>query len=242
MTVYPAIDLRGGRCVRLLQGAFERETVYGDDPVAVARGFEAAGARWLHVVDLDGARAGHPVQHELVARICAAVHIPVQVGGGLRDRAAIEAAFATGASRVVVGTTAAHDPDRCGELCAAHPGRVVVGLDVRAGQVRVAGWTEAATPDPLALARRVATLGAAAIVYTDIARDGTERGPDLEWTSAIARAAGVPVIASGGIGSLDDVRAVAARAADGVAGMIIGRALYTGAIRLAEALEAAGDR
>jgi len=242
MTVYPAIDLRGGRCVRLLQGAFERETVYGDDPVAVARGFEAAGARWLHVVDLDGARAGHPVQHELVARICAAVHIPVQVGGGLRDRAAIEAAFATGASRVVVGTTAAHDPDRCGELCAAHPGRVVVGLDVRAGQVRVAGWTEAATPDPLVLARRVATLGAAAIVYTDIARDGTERGPDLERTSAIARAAGVPVIASGGIGSLDDVRAVAARAADGVAGMIIGRALYTGAIRLAEALEAAGDR
>ena len=242
MTVYPAIDLRGGRCVRLLQGAFERETVYGDDPVAVARGFEAAGARWLHVVDLDGARAGHPVQHELVARICAAVHIPVQLGGGLRDRAAIEAAFATGASRVVVGTTAAHDPDRCGELCAAHPGRVVVGLDVRAGQVRVAGWTEAATPDPLALARRVATLGAAAIVYTDIARDGTERGPDLERTSAIARAAGVPVIASGGIGSLDDVRAVAARAADGVAGMIIGRALYTGAIRLADALEAAGDR
>ncbi|TMA74327.1 MAG: 1-(5-phosphoribosyl)-5-((5-phosphoribosylamino)methylideneamino)imidazole-4-carboxamide isomerase, partial [Deltaproteobacteria bacterium] len=129
MTVYPAIDLRGGRCVRLLQGAFERETVYGDDPVAVARGFEAVGARWLHVVDLDGARAGHPVQHELVARICAAVHIPVQLGGGLRDRAAIEAAFATGASRVVVGTTAAHDPDRCGELCAAHPGRVVVGLD-----------------------------------------------------------------------------------------------------------------
>ena len=242
MTVYPAIDLRGGRCVRLLQGAFERETVYGDDPVAVARGFEAVGARWLHVVDLDGARAGHPVQHELVARICAAVHIPVQLGGGLRDRAAIEAAFATGASRVVVGTTAAHDPDRCGELCAAHPGRVVVGLDVRAGQVRVAGWTEAATPDPLALARRVATLGAAAIVYTDIARDGTERGPDLERTSAIARAAGVPVIASGGIGSLDDVRAVAARAADGVAGMIIGRALYTGAIRLDDALEAAGDR
>ena len=242
MTVYPAIDLRGGRCVRLLQGAFERETVYGDDPVAVARGFEAAGARWLHVVDLDGARAGHPVQHELVARICAAVHIPVQLGGGLRDRAAIEAAFATGASRVVVGTTAAHDPDRCGELCAAHPGRVVVGLDVRAGQVRVAGWTEAATPDPLVLARRVATLGAAAIVYTDIARDGTERGPDLERTSAIARAAGVPVIASGGIGSLDDVRAVAARAADGVAGMIIGRALYTGAIRLEDALAAAGDR
>jgi len=242
MTVYPAIDLRGGRCVRLLQGAFERETVYGDDPVAVARGFEAVGARWLHVVDLDGARAGHPVQHELVARICAAVHIPVQLGGGLRDRAAIEAAFATGASRVVVGTTAAHDPDRCGELCAAHPGRVVVGLDVRGGQVRVAGWTEAATPDPLALARRVATLGAAAIVYTDIARVGTERGPDLERTSAIARAAGVPVIASGGIGSLDDVRAVAARAADGVAGMIIGRARYTGAIRLDDALEAAGDR
>jgi phosphoribosylformimino-5-aminoimidazole carboxamide ribotide isomerase len=242
MTVYPAIDLRGGRCVRLLQGAFEQETVYGDDPVAVARGFESAGARWLHVVDLDGARAGRPLQHELVARICAAVHIPVQVGGGLRDRTAIEAALAAGAARVVIGTTAAQDPGRCGELCAAHPERIVVGLDVRDGQVRVAGWTEAVTPDPLALARRMAALGAAAIVYTDIARDGTEHGPDLEGTSAIARGVGIPVIASGGIGSLDDVRAVAACARDGVAGMIIGRALYTGAIRLRDALDVAGDR
>jgi len=242
MTVYPAIDLRGGRCVRLLQGAFERETVYGDDPVAVARGFEATGARWLHVVDLDGARAGRPVQHELVARICAAVHIPVQVGGGLRDRAAIDTALASGATRVVVGTTAAHDPDRCGEFFAAYPGRVVVGLDVRDDQVRVAGWIEAAPLDPLTLARRMAALGAAAIVFTDIARDGTQHGLNLEQTSAVARAAGIPVIASGGVGSLDDVRAVAARAADGVAGVIIGRALYTGAIRLADALEAAGDR
>jgi len=242
MTVYPAIDLRGGRCVRLLQGAFEHETVYGDDPIAVARGFEAAGARWLHVVDLDGARAGRPVQHELVARICAAVHLPVQVGGGLRDRAAIDTALASGATRVVVGTTAAQDPDRCGELFAAHPGRVVAGLDVRDDQVRVAGWIEAAPVDPLTLARRMAALGAAAIVFTDIARDGTQHGPNLERTSAVARAAGIPVIASGGVGSLDDVRAIAACANDGVAGMIIGRALYTGAIRLADALEAAGDR
>src|SRR5439155_6406684 len=228
MTVYPAIDLRGGRCVRLLQGAFERETVYGDDPVAVARGFEAAGARWLHVVDLDGARAGHPVQHELVARICAAVHIPVQVGGGLRDRAAIEAAFATGASRVVVGTTAAHDPDRCGELCAAHPGRVVVGLDVRAGQVRVAGWTEAATPDPLTLARRVATLGpveiasrydaegADELTFLDITASHERRPIILDVVARTAERIFMPLTVGGGVRTVDDVRALLRAGADKV--------------------------
>ena len=187
MIVYPAIDLRGGRCVRLLEGAFERETVYGDDPVAVARGFAAAGARWLHVVDLDGARAGRPVQADLVAAICG-----------------------------------------------AHPGRVAIGLDARDGRLRVAGWTAGAETTATAAAAGAAGLGAAAVIYTDIGRDGTERGPDLDGTRAVARAAaGVPVIASGGIGALEDVRAVAAL---GVAGVIIGRALYTGAVRLADAL------
>jgi len=241
MIVYPAIDLRGGRCVRLLEGVYERETVYGEDPVAMARRWEAAGARWLHVVDLDGARAGHPVQADLVAGICAALRIPVQVGGGLRDAAAVEAVLAAGAARVVLGTAALRDPALCEALCRAHPGRIVVGLDARDGRLRVSGWTEDARLAPAAVAPRMAALGAAAIIYTDIGRDGTERGPDLEGTRVVARAAGIPVIASGGVGSLDDVRAVAGLAADGVSGVIVGRALYTGAVELAAVRAAAGD-
>jgi phosphoribosylformimino-5-aminoimidazole carboxamide ribotide isomerase len=241
MTVYPAIDLRGGRCVRLLRGAFERETVYGDDPVAVARGFVAAGARWLHVVDLDGARAGRPVQAALVAAICAAVDVPVQVGGGLRDAAAVDAVLAAGASRVVLGTVAVEDPELARTLCGAHPGRVALGLDARDGRLRVAGWTEGSELTPALLAARAAALGAAAVIYTDVGRDGTEEGPDLDGTRVVARAAGVPVIASGGVGSVDHVRAVTRLAADGVAGIIVGRALYTGAVRLEDALAAAGD-
>jgi phosphoribosylformimino-5-aminoimidazole carboxamide ribotide isomerase len=241
VTVFPAIDLRGGRCVRLYQGAYDRETVYDDDPVAVARGFEASGARWLHVVDLDGARAGRPVQTKLVGAICAAVSIPVQVGGGLRDAAAVEAMLAGGAARAVLGTVAVQDPELVEALCRAHPGRIAVGLDARDGRVRVAGWTEGSDVSPESLAARVGGLGAAAVIYTDIGRDGTEEGPDLDGTRAVARAARVPVIASGGIGTTGHVRAVAALAAAGVAGVIIGRALYTGAVRLTDALAAAGD-
>ena len=241
MTIYPAIDLRGGRCVRLMQGCFEDETVYADDPVAVARRFEAAGARWLHVVDLDGARAGRPLQTDLVGAVCAAVAIPVQVGGGLRDEASVAAVLAAGAERAVVGTVAVREPTRCRRICAAHPGRVAVAIDARDGRVRVAGWTEGEDQDPLGVAAGLAAMGAAAVIYTDVARDGTECGPDLEGTAAVAGAAGVPVIASGGIGSLAHVRAIARLAARGVAGLIIGRALYTGAVRLGEALAVAGD-
>jgi len=239
MIVYPAIDLRGGRCVRLTQGAFDRETVYGDDPVAMARRWAAAGARWLHVVDLDGARAGRPVQRDLVAAICAAVSIPVQVGGGLRDAVAVAAVLDAGAARAVVGTVAAREPDRCREICRAHPGRVAVGIDARDGVVRVAGWTEGEALDATTLAARAGAMGAATVIYTDIARDGMQTGPDLEGTRAVARAAGVPVIASGGVGAVADVRAVATLAADGVGGVIVGRALYTGAVDLAEALAVA---
>ena len=241
MTIYPAIDLRGGRCVRLLQGAFDRETVYGDDPVAVARGFVAAGARWLHVVDLDGARAGRPVQTDLVAAICAAVDVPVQVGGGLRDAAAVDAVLAAGARRAVLGTVAIRDPELAGALCRAHPGHVALGLDARDGSLRTAGWTEDSEVTPAALAARATELGAAAIIYTDVGRDGTEQGPDIDGTRAVACAAGVPVIASGGVGTLAHIRSVGALAADGVTGVIIGRALYTGAVRLADALALAGD-
>jgi len=239
MTVYPAIDLRGGRCVRLLEGDFARETVYGDDPVAVARRWEAEGARWLHVVDLDGARAGRPMQPAIVAAICRAVRIPVQVGGGLRTAEAADAALAAGAARVVLGTAAARDPDLCRTIARAHPGAVALGLDARAGVLRVAGWTEGEGVAVAALAARARDLGVAAVIYTDVARDGTGRGPDLEGSRAVAAAAGLPVIVSGGVGSVADIAAVAGLAAAGVAGVIVGRALYTGAVRLAEAQAAA---
>ena len=222
-----------------MEGDFARETVYGDDPVAVARRWEAAGAGWLHVIDLDGARLGRPVQGKLVASICAAVRIPVQVGGGLRDAAAVGAVLDAGAARAVVGTVAVRDPELCWRLCRAYPGRIAVAVDARDGRVRVAGWTEDEGVEATAVASEVAAHGAATVIYTDIGRDGTERGPDLEGTRAVARAATVPVIASGGIGTLDDVRAVAALAGEGVEGLIIGRALYTGAVTLPAALAAA---
>jgi phosphoribosylformimino-5-aminoimidazole carboxamide ribotide isomerase len=241
MTVYPAIDLRRGRCVRLAQGDFARETVYGDDPVTVARRWEVLGARWLHVVDLDGARAGRPLQTPMIAAICAAVRLPVQVGGGLRDAAAVETALDAGAARVVLGTVAVREPARAAAICRSFPGRVAIGLDARDGAVRVAGWLEAGDVDAPTLAQAAAGWGAAAIVYTDIGRDGTQRGPDLEGTRAVARAAGIPVIASGGIGSIEHVRRVAALATDGVAGVVVGRALYTGAVDLREALQEASN-
>jgi phosphoribosylformimino-5-aminoimidazole carboxamide ribotide isomerase len=213
-----------------MQGAFDQETVYGDDPVAVARRFAAAGAPWLHVVDLDGVRAGRPVQAALIAAICAAVPIPVQVGGGLRDAAAVAAMLDSGAARAVLGTVAVEDPERCRAIAAAYPGRIAVGLDARGGRVRVAGWTEEARLTPAALAAQAAAFGAATVIYTDIERDGTERGPDLEGTRMVARAAGVPVIASGGVGSLADVRAVAALAADGDVLRHTGKVLVAAAV------------
>lgn len=236
MIVYPAIDLRGGRCVRLTQGDFARETVYGDDPVTVARRWEALGARWLHVVDLDGARAGQSLQASLVAAICAAVRIPVQVGGGLRTAAAVERVLEAGASRAVVGTVAVRDPALCAALCRAFPGRVAVGIDARDGLVRVAGWLEGEAVEAPTLARAAAARGAACLIYTDIGRDGTQDGPDLAGTRAVARAAGIPVIASGGVGALEHLRAVAALEPDGVSGVIVGRALYSGAVALGDAL------
>jgi phosphoribosylformimino-5-aminoimidazole carboxamide ribotide isomerase len=236
VTVYPAVDLRGGRCVRLTQGDFGRETVYGDDPVIVARRWEALGARWLHVVDLDGARAGWPVQAPLVAAICAAVRIPVQVGGGMRDGAAAAAVLEAGAARVVLGTIAVREPAHARAICRAFPGRVAVGIDARDGVVKVAGWLEGGAADAVAVARAASGWGAAAIVYTDIGRDGTQQGPDLEGTRAVARASGIPVVASGGVGSLEHLRRVAGMAGDGVTGVIVGRALYTGAVDLRDAL------
>ena len=232
--IVPAVDLKAGRCVRLVQGRADAETVFSDDPVAMARRWEGSGARRLHVVDLDGAFAGRPAQTELVRAMIRAVAIPVQVGGGLRELAHVEAALAAGARWAIVGTRAALDPVFLGEVCTRFGDQVMIGIDASDGRVAVDGWTRVLELDAMALARDAATAGAAGIIYTDIARDGTQSGPNLWSTGAVAQAAGVPVFASGGVGSLDDIRQLATVA--GLAGVIVGRALYSGAVDLATAV------
>ncbi len=240
----PAIDLLGGRCVRLAQGDYDRATVYGEDPGATAAEFLAAGTRRLHVVDLDGARAGRAVNRAARAAILAAAvasGVPVQLGGGLRTLAAIEESLAEGIERAILGTAALRDPPLVREAARLFPGRIAVGLDARAGRVAVSGWLETSETTALEAARLFADAGVAALIYTDIARDGMGSGPDLDGAVALAAAVPIPVIASGGVGSLDHVRAAAARARDGVTGVIVGRALYTGAVDLAAALQVAGS-
>jgi phosphoribosylformimino-5-aminoimidazole carboxamide ribotide isomerase len=235
--LFPAIDLKGGKCVRLLRGEMSAATTFNDDPADQARKFAAAGCRWIHVVDLDGAFAGAPVNARAVEAILGAVKVPVQLGGGIRDGARIKAWLDAGIARVILGTVALRDPDLVKQACRDWPGRIVVGIDARGGRVAVEGWAE--TSDVLAvdLARRFEDAGVAAIVYTDIDRDGALQGPNVEATAALARAVKIPVIASGGVSSLDDLRALKARAADGIAGVISGRALYDGRIDLAEAVK-----
>ncbi|MGE0254785.1 MAG: 1-(5-phosphoribosyl)-5-[(5-phosphoribosylamino)methylideneamino]imidazole-4-carboxamide isomerase [Alphaproteobacteria bacterium] len=237
MILYPAIDLKGGQCVRLLRGDMAQATVYGDDPAAQARSFAAAGAQWLHVVDLDGAFAGQAVNGAAVRGILAAVApLPVQLGGGIRDRAGIERWLDAGIARVILGTVAVRDPTLVRDAARAWPGRVAVGIDARRGMVAVEGWAEETQMEAVDLARRMADAGVAAIIYTDIERDGALQGANVAATAALARACGVPVIASGGIGSLADIGAVKAEAASGIDGVIVGRALYDGRVALAEAL------
>jgi phosphoribosylformimino-5-aminoimidazole carboxamide ribotide isomerase len=232
--IVPAVDLKGGRCVRLLQGRADAETVFSDDPVAMARRWQDSRARRLHVVDLDGAFAGRPAQTELVRAMIAAVRIPVQVGGGLRELAHVEAVLGAGARWAIVGTRAALDPAFLGLVCGRFGERVIVGIDASDGRVAVDGWTRVLDLDAIALARDAAAAGAGGIVYTDIARDGTQSGPNLWSTEAVAKAAGIPVFASGGVGSLDDIRQLAT--VPELAGVIVGRALYSGAVDLATAL------
>jgi phosphoribosylformimino-5-aminoimidazole carboxamide ribotide isomerase len=242
MDLFPAIDLRDGRCVRLYQGDYDRETVYGDDPVAQARAFAADGAPWIHVVDLDAARTGDPVNRATVAAIAAAVDVPVQTGGGVRDDAAADALLSSGVRRVVVGTAALDDPDWVRRLAGRHPGRVAVGLDARGRDVAVRGWVEGSGHDLVDVARRFDGAGVAALVVTEIGRDGTLEGPALDQLSDVLAATGLDVVASGGVGSLDDLRALATLAVDGrrLAGAIVGRALYEGAFRLSEAVAVTG--
>ncbi len=235
MILYPAIDLKDGQCVRLLRGAMDAATVFGDDPAAQARAFAAAGCAWLHLVDLDGAFAGRPVNAAAVEAILAAVAVPVQLGGGIRDRATIEAWLARGVRRVILGTVALRDPGLVRDAAAAHPGQVAVGIDARDGKVAVEGWAETSDVTAVDLARRFEDAGVAALIYTDIERDGALQGPNVAATAALARAVAIPVIASGGIASLDDLRALKASGAP-LDGAISGRALYERRIDLAEAV------
>jgi phosphoribosylformimino-5-aminoimidazole carboxamide ribotide isomerase len=236
--LYPAIDLRAGRCVRLQQGDFAAETVYDDDPVAVARAFALAGARWIHVVDLDAARTGEPANLAVIERIVRAVDCDVQCGGGVRSVAAADALLLAGAARVVVGTAAVENPSLVDELCARAPGRIAVGLDARGREVAVRGWVEGSGADLVELATRFEASGVAALIVTEIGRDGTMAGPDLDQLGTVLGATTIPVIASGGVGELSDLMALAALRVQqrSLLGTIVGKALYEGRFRLAEAL------
>lgn len=236
MRIIPAIDLLEGKAVRLREGRREEATVYHERPWELAARFAEAGAEELHVVDLDGAFAGAPRQLEMIRRILAAAGRPVQVGGGIRDAAAIAAVLEAGAARVVLGTAAVREPALVEAACRTHPGRVVVAVDARDGRVAVEGWAATSDVDAIELARRAAGWGAARILYTDVTRDGTRRGPNVAATARLQEALGeLPVIASGGIGTLDDLQTLAAR---GVKMCVVGRALYDGAFTLEEALAA----
>ena len=237
MIFFPAIDLKEGRCVRLRQGDMATATVFNEDPADQARVFQEAGCHWLHVVDLDGAFAGHPVNGEAVDAILDAVDLPVQLGGGIRTLATAAGWLDRGVRRVILGTAALRYPDLVRAACADFPGRIAVGIDARDGRVAVQGWAEQSDISALDLARRFEDAGVAAIVFTDIGRDGVLAGPNIAATVDLARAVNIPVILSGGVSTMDDLQA-AKSAGDGIiAGVVCGRALYDGCIDVARAVE-----
>ncbi len=235
MLLIPAIDIKNGQCVRLRQGRMEDDTVFSDDPVAMAARWVEAGARRLHIVDLDGAVAGRPVNIGIVRSIATRFpELPIQVGGGIRDEETIELYLDAGVSYVIIGTTAVTEPHFVADVALAYPGHVIVGLDAKDGKVAIDGWSKLSHHDVIDLAQHFERDGVAAIVYTDISRDGMMSGVNVEATVDLARAVTIPVIASGGIASLDDLRALAACESEGVTGAILGRALYEGALDFAE--------
>jgi phosphoribosylformimino-5-aminoimidazole carboxamide ribotide isomerase len=234
--IIPAIDIRGGRCVRLFQGRFDAETVYGDNPAAMAERWQGEGAVRLHVVDLDGAADGVPKNRDAIAAILKAVRIPVQVGGGVRDVDTIDEYVNLGVDRVVLGTRAALDPPFLRDVCARFPGRVVVAIDARDGRVAIRGWLEATDRDALDVAREASAAGAASLLYTDIRRDGTQEGPNLDALAAVAAATPTAVIASGGVSRPEHVRSLAR--IKGIEAAIVGQALYKGTLSLRDAMAA----
>ncbi|MSO53553.1 MAG: 1-(5-phosphoribosyl)-5-[(5-phosphoribosylamino)methylideneamino]imidazole-4-carboxamide isomerase [Rhodospirillales bacterium] len=241
MILYPAIDLKAGQCVRLYRGALDQATVFNDDPAGQARVFAAAGAEWIHVVDLDGAVSGKSANGEAVEKILRAVDVPIQLGGGIRHPDAIQAWLDKGVSRVVLGTMALRHPDVVTDCCRLYPGRIAVAIDAKDGKVAAGGWVEVSEVLATDLAKKFQDAGVAAIVFTDIGRDGTLEGPNVEATLALARAVSRPVIASGGIRSLDDLRELKASGSDRIAGVICGRALYEGLIDLPAAIRLLKD-
>ena len=241
MIILPAIDLKGGQCVRLEQGLMEKDTVYSDDPAAMARHWQDEGGEFLHLVDLDGAFAGVPRNRQAIEAIVAAVDIPTELGGGIRDLETIEAYLKLGVSRVILGTVAKENPELVAEACRKFPGQIVVGIDAKNGLVAVRGWAEVTEKKAIDLAREMEGFGVTAIIYTDIARDGMMQGPNLEATAALAEAISIPVIASGGVSSLDDIRNLLQIEDSGIEGVITGKAIYNGALSLREAVALTKD-
>lgn len=237
MILFPAIDLKGGQCVRLKLGDMAEATVFNDDPAAQAREFQAQGFRWLHLVDLDGAFAGKPVNAAAVEGILAAIDIPVQLGGGIRDMGMIETWLGRGIRRVILGTVALRDPELVKDACRRFPGRIAVGIDAKGGKVAVEGWAETSELTAIDLARRFADAGVAAIIFTDVDRDGVLKGLNIEATLSLAKAVNIPVIASGGLASMDDIKRLLEPDCAILEGAISGRALYDGRLDAGAALK-----
>ena len=241
MIIYPAIDIRGGRCVRLTEGRFDAETVFADDPAEMALKWAGLGAEFLHLVDLDGALAGEGKNVPVIQRILKSVSIPVQLGGGIRNLETIEKLLELGVTRLILGSAAVKNPELVAEACKKYPGHIAVGIDAKNGEVAIEGWGQGSGVAATELAKKMASFGVETIIYTDISRDGMLSGVNVKSTAALARACGVPIIASGGVASLDDIRRVKAVEGDGVQGCIIGKAIYTGAVDLKEALALAKE-
>ena len=241
MIIYPAIDIRGGRCVRLTEGRFDAETVFADDPTEMALKWAGLGAEFLHLVDLDGALAGESKNVPVIERILQSVSIPVQLGGGIRNLETIEKLLSLGVTRLILGSAAVKKPALVEEACTKYPGHIAVGIDAKNGEVAIEGWGKGSGVAATELAKKMAAYGVETIIYTDISRDGMLSGVNVEATAALARVCGVPIIASGGVASLEDIRRVKAVESDGVQGCIIGKAIYTGAVDLKAALDLAKE-
>ncbi|MFD2369324.1 1-(5-phosphoribosyl)-5-[(5-phosphoribosylamino)methylideneamino]imidazole-4-carboxamide isomerase [Brevibacillus sp. GCM10020057] len=240
--IYPAIDIRGGKCVRLFQGDYAKETVYADSPLEMAKRWVAQGADWVHLVDLDGAKEGKPANAEIIKEIARTISVPVQVGGGIRTEEQIADYLEAGVARVIVGTAAIEDEPFTRRILQKYGDKIAIGLDCRNGMVATRGWLNTTDVSATELAKKLVSYGATTFIYTDIARDGTLTGPNVEEITALAVATGKSVIASGGVSNLDDLLALSAHEQDGVTGAIVGKALYTDAFTLEEALNRMGER
>ncbi len=239
MIVIPAIDIKAGQCVRLLQGKPDKQTVFSNRPDEMAKRWQEEGAERLHVVDLDGAFNGKPMNWETIQKILTSVEIPIQVGGGIRDIKTIETYLASGINRVILGTVAFEDPNLLKEACSLFPGKIAVGIDAKDGKVAIRGWTDLMQDSsPIELARELEDTGICSIIYTDITRDGMQRGLNCEATAELAKAVGIPVIASGGVAGLEDIRRLTQFAPFGIEGVIVGRAIYSGSLKLPDAINA----